>query len=191
MNDTDIQDAIGYHDYTINGMPLGKVFVRTSVNDNVSPWTVASHETLEMLSDSDISLTAFVDDGMNGKIYAYENCDPVEESIYYIISGTKKYAMSNFVTPKWFEGFWGTRGAKFDFLRDLTNPLTLLSGGYAIFLDLNDIGAGWQEIFANKKLNLTDHAKGIAEQDSFTINKNKIYPKGSRRYKILSRNKHI
>ena len=51
MDDSDQAGALGYHDLTSAGLPMGKVFARTDLQNNLS-WTVTvSHELLEILGD--------------------------------------------------------------------------------------------------------------------------------------------
>src|SRR6185437_11140592 len=72
-DDPDQAGALGYHELSENGDPLGKVFAKLDLQAG-SSWTVTlSHELLEMLADPDINLCA---EGPDGKIYAYEVCDP-------------------------------------------------------------------------------------------------------------------
>src|SRR3989454_11276915 len=75
LDNSDQAGALGYHDVTDEGMPLGKVFAKTDMIYGLQ-WTVtASHELLEMLGDPDINLTAFVQpdpDATTGLLYAYE-----------------------------------------------------------------------------------------------------------------------
>jgi hypothetical protein len=60
LDNSDVAGALGYHDVTNAGLPLGKVFAGTDKQYGLS-WTVtASHELLEMLGDPEINLTVFV-----------------------------------------------------------------------------------------------------------------------------------
>ncbi len=78
LDNTDEAGALGYHDLTNEGLPMGKVFAATDKQYGLS-WTVtASHELLEMLGDPDINLSAFVQTGNNtASLYSYEVCGPV------------------------------------------------------------------------------------------------------------------
>lgn len=59
FDDSDVPGALGYHDVTNEGLPLGKVFAGTDIKYEAN-WTVAlSHELLEMLADPEIDLTVF------------------------------------------------------------------------------------------------------------------------------------
>src|SRR5271154_5664829 len=61
LDNSDQAGALGYHDLTDEGLPLGKVFAQTDLEYN-ELWTVtASHELLEMLVDPDINLSALGD----------------------------------------------------------------------------------------------------------------------------------
>ena len=145
LDDSDQADALGYHETTAAGLPLGKCFARTTSEDG-GAWTVtASHELLEMIADPEINLTVFVQDGdTSGKLYPYEVCDAVE-NVTYMIDGVE---VSDFVLPSYFEP--GTAGAKpaapFDFLKQLTQPLpALLPGGYIGEFVVGQ-GSGWTQI---------------------------------------------
>jgi hypothetical protein len=60
FDNSDQAGALGYHDVTIEGLPLGEVFAKTTM-DFGGHWTVtASHELLEMHADPGINLTALV-----------------------------------------------------------------------------------------------------------------------------------
>src|SRR2546425_8365467 len=49
LDSSDQANALGYHDLTSEGLPLGKAFVKTDKDEGLA-WTVtASHELLEML----------------------------------------------------------------------------------------------------------------------------------------------
>ena len=56
LDDSDEGGALGYHDVTDEGLPLGKVFAGTDILYGIS-WTVtASHEILEMLENIQTSI---------------------------------------------------------------------------------------------------------------------------------------
>src|SRR5213594_2301364 len=79
LDNSDQAGALGYHDLTDEGLPLGKVFAASDITYGYE-WTVtASHELLEMLADPDINLTVFVQsDATRGLIYMHEVCDACE-----------------------------------------------------------------------------------------------------------------
>src|SRR5207244_6897591 len=89
LDNSDQAGALGYHDVTNQGMPLGKVFAATDQQFG-SQWTAtASHELLEMLGDPEINLTVFVQSSQSaGVLYAYEVCDACEADQFgYNING--------------------------------------------------------------------------------------------------------
>ena len=97
LDNPDQAGALGYHEMTSQGTPIGKVFAKLDL-DNGSSWTTTlSHELLEMLADPWINWCAV---GSNDKIYALEVCDAVEaDNLGYQIDGV---LLSDFVTPSWF-----------------------------------------------------------------------------------------
>jgi hypothetical protein len=129
--------ALGYHEMTSAGTPLGKIFAKLDL-DNGYSWTVTlSHELLEMLADPWINWCAV---GSDSKIYALEVCDAVEaDELGYRIDGV---LLSDFVTPAWFEP---TAADRLDFKQHLSKELQLAPGGYISILDP---GKGWKQITA-------------------------------------------
>jgi hypothetical protein len=147
LNDADQANALGYHDLTIAGLPLGKVFVRTAMQAGDS-WTItASHELLEMLGDPDINLAAEVDNGGTpSRFLAYEACDPCEGDQYgYTITspGFAPITVSDFILPSY---FMSAGQPPFDFEQHITKPFQILTDGYLAQLDLSNISAGWQQL---------------------------------------------
>jgi hypothetical protein len=129
--------ALGYHEMTSAGTPLGKIFAKLDLNDGYS-WTVTlSHELLEMLADPWINWWAV---GSDSKIYALEVCDAVEaDELGYQIDGV---LLSDFVTPAWFEP---TEADRLDFKQHVSKELQLAPGGYISILDTQK---GWTQITA-------------------------------------------
>jgi hypothetical protein len=142
FDDADQAGALGYHDLTRTGMPLGKVFAKTTIAEG-GLWTVTfSHELLEMLADPNINLCAF--DEVNRRLYAYEVCDAVEaDALGYKIDGV---TVSDFVLPSWFEPVHVTKGERFAFKSKVTRPFQLLPGGYIGYFDLAT--GGWDQLTA-------------------------------------------
>jgi hypothetical protein len=136
LDDSDRAEEIGYHETTEEGLPLGKVFVRTAKDDGVN-WTVtASHELLEMLADPGLNLTASVEKiKPYGTLYQYEICDPCQADEFgYKIDGV---AVSDFVYPAWFETFRVKDSTKFDHMGHLKDPMPkLLPGGFIWTFDV-------------------------------------------------------
>ena len=85
LDTSDEANALGYHDLTPDGLPLGKCFAKTDQMVGAQLSVTMSHELLEMLGDPDVNLQAADE---NGRIYAYETCDAVEaDDIGYDIDG--------------------------------------------------------------------------------------------------------
>lgn len=132
FKDADQPGALGYHDLAPNGLPFAKVFPELDKEDGANLSTTISHELLEMLADPFLRLAVQSDDG---RFYAYEACDPVEQDEYEI-DGVK---LSNFVTSNWYTG----SGPQLDYLGLCTSPLQIRSGGYAQYYDA---ASGWQQV---------------------------------------------
>src|SRR3984885_10826205 len=129
LDDSDQASALGYHDLTTEGLPIGKVFATSDLKARTT-WTVtASHELLEMLGDPNINLTVFVQNANTaGILYAYEVCDACEDdSLGYKIDNIE---VSDFVYPAWFEGFRAEGSTQFDRMNRIQTPFQLLTNGY-------------------------------------------------------------
>jgi hypothetical protein len=146
LDDTTQAGALGYHDITASGQPLGKVFAKTTMADGLS-WTVTlSHELLETLCDPFVNVACEVDNanGVPTRFYAREVGDAPEDDAHgYLIDGV---LLSDFTYPAWFMP--GMPGP-YDFQKKITAPFQLLPGGYISFLDVTTKN-GWQQIQAEK-----------------------------------------
>jgi hypothetical protein len=142
LDDADQAGALGYHDLTPDGLPIGKVFVKTTLDDKQIVSVTVSHELAEILIDPAINLAY---QGSDGAFWAAEVCDAVEDQTY-LIDGI---AVSDFVYPAWFEPFRANAPAasiKFDFLDTLTHPFQLGPGGYiSVFRGRR----GWSQLFGS------------------------------------------
>lgn len=145
-DDSDQAGALGYHDLTSEGLPIGKVFARSDLDAGLQWSVTASHELLEMLADPDINLAAYVfTSGTTGHLYAYEVADACEADQYgYQINGV---TVSDFVFPAWFENFRTAGSTQFDFGKHITTPFQLLPGGYIGVFDITG-GSGWHQLTA-------------------------------------------
>lgn len=122
LDDADQAGALGYHDLTAAGLPLGKVFARTTQQDGGLVSVTASHELLEMLADPWIDSAVQVG---NTTFYALEVADACEADQYaYPIDGVM---VSDFVLPTWFRP---GAAAPYDYQGHIGQPLELLPGGY-------------------------------------------------------------
>ena len=135
MDDPDQAGALGYHEVSSQGTPLGKVFAGLDLKMGAS-WTVTlSHELLEMLADPWINWCA---QSPEGKIYALEVCDAVEaDGLGYEIDGV---LLSDFVTPGWFEP---TEADRMDFKQRVSQRLEL---GAGVYISVLDAKKGWTQI---------------------------------------------
>jgi|SRR5579872_4114116 len=161
FDNSDQAGALGYHDLTAAGLPLGKVFAKDDISFGSQWSTTASHELLEMLGDPDIDQVAFAQDTpTTGKLYAYEVCDPCEDDQFgYPIDGV---LVSDFVLPGYFVNWQPS--TRYDFQGKITSALTLLPGGYYSVFDVSNPSAGWVQVFGQ---NVPDHKR--------------VVPQGSRR----------
>jgi len=162
LDDSDQAGALGYHDLTPDGLPLGKVFAATDLKYGNS-WTVtASHELLEMLADPNINLTVFVqNEETTGTLYAYEVCDACESDAFSYKIGT--VLVSDFVFPSWFETFRAEGSTQFDQTNNISEPLELISGGYIGTFSVSD-GTGWQQVTAQKMLADAQHRGNVGSR---------------------------
>lgn len=151
LDDSDQADALGYHELTAAGMPLGKVFAGSDIADGASWQVTASHELLEMLADPNINDVTELDNS-DGTItfYAKEVCDAVEaDALGYEIqlpapSGELIW-VSDFVTPAWFVA---NAMGKVDFMGRIANPFQLAPGGYISIFKVPSSAIGWTQITA-------------------------------------------
>jgi hypothetical protein len=145
LDDADHADSLGYHDITPSGLPLGKVFAKTS-QESHTHWSVtASHELLEMMADPNLNLTVFEERDGGGRLYAYEVCDACEGDDYaYQIDGV---TVSDFVFPAWFESFRKASSTRFDQTGHVSVPFQLLKDGYISIYNLHSDGH-WKQLSA-------------------------------------------
>jgi hypothetical protein len=148
LDNSDVADALGYHDVTSEGLPLGKVFAGTDQQYGFIWSVTASHELLEMLGDPEIDLTVFVQkDASSGTLYSYEVCDACEADQFgYQINGVQ---VSDFVYPAWFESFRAQGSTQFDYGSKISQPFQLLPGGYIGTYDVT-AGGGWHQVTAQE-----------------------------------------
>ena len=147
LDDSDQAGALGYHDLTKDGLPLGKVFAKTDKQYGENWICTASHELLEMLADPNINLTVLEESDRGGRLYAYEVCDACEAGKFgYKIDGL---LVSDFVYPAWFESFRAAGTTQFDQTKKITRPFALLPGGYIGVYDILQ-GGGWTQMTAEK-----------------------------------------
>jgi len=173
LDTSDQAGALGYHDVTSTGQPLGKVFAKDDLQYGSSLSVTTSHELLEMLADPEITKTFDLRiSATEVDQYAYEDCDAVEDdSLGYQINGV---LLSDFVLPTWFnDPSKAVAGTKYDFMGKLSAPLQLLTGGYiGMQKIINGQPQGWTQI--------TDRLMGDCSKPSHIIKP------GSRRWRRTS-----
>jgi hypothetical protein len=126
LDNADQPGALAYHDLTPEGLPVAKVFVKTTLDDKELVSISASHELVEMLVDPAINMMTT---GPEAKAtYDYECADPVEEE-GFPVNGIQ---MSDFVYPAYFEVFRRPKSVKFDHMNLVTKPFQILKGGYQV-----------------------------------------------------------
>jgi hypothetical protein len=154
LDDADQAGALGYHDTTADGHPLGKVFVKTTQTYGGIWQVTGSHECLEMLGDPDIVRCVFIPHHtFPGILYAYEAADAVEaDQLGYEIDGV---TLSDFVTQEWFDP--GHYATAYSFRRNVSAPLQLAPGGYIGFYRVGR-GSGWEQ----KTAQLEHHSPSLA-----------------------------
>jgi len=145
LDSSDVAGALGYHDLTNEGLPMGKVFAGTDLQYGNLPSVTASHELLEMLGDPYCGTS--VQRG-GTRFYAYEVSDAVEaDNLGYPVKVSGGFVkVSDFVYPAWFSDA-GT--GKMDYCGHVQKPFELAPGGYISYLGLS-AGEGWQQEFAQK-----------------------------------------
>ncbi len=139
LDDADQAGALAYHDLTPDGLPISKVFVKTTLDNNQLVSVSASHELVEMLVDPAINLMSTGPDP--NTIYAYESADPVEELSFPV----DDIQMSDFVYPAYFENFHKPGSVTFDQMGKVNKPFQILSGGYQIIFK----NGQWSQVFGS------------------------------------------
>jgi hypothetical protein len=143
QDDSEYAGALGYHDLTPEGLPRGKVFLRTAKQTEASWSNIASHELLGMLVDPRINLTVWVQSSAtSGTAWAYEIAAPCggDKNAY----NKGDVLVSDFVTPAWFDPSAKVSSSRFDFLGKIQKPFELLPGGYAAYYEVK-VGSGWKQ----------------------------------------------
>lgn len=171
LDNSDAAGALGYHETTNTGKPLGKVFAADDIKYGSSVSVTLSHELLEMLGNPWINLTA-IDPNASQlvNVFMHEMCDPCEDdSLGYKINGV---LVSDFLTPEWFNPL-GTPGDKMTFNGTIQIPLSLATGGYMSVYNIAK--KHWVQKTANQQHH--DHMKPLHE----------VAAPGTRKHRIAHR----
>ena len=150
LDDADQPGALAYHDLTPDGLPVSKVFVKTTLDDNELVSVSASHELVEMLVDPAINMMTTGPDPKT--MYAYESADPVEALSFPV----KGIPMSDFVYPSYFEVFRKPNSVQFDKMNKVTKTFQILKGGYQIIFK----NGKFSQVFGSKA-----KAKAFGKED--------------------------
>jgi hypothetical protein len=149
-NNTNVPNALGYHERNNSGIPFGFVFTELSAQLGEN-WTVTlSHEALELIADPEVNLLVMGPHPSTSNLdvfHWYEMCDAVQAETYKI----DEIDVSNFVLPLYFTGGEEV-GGRNDFLGRLHDGKTLRSfgvnpGGYVGFFNPQ---TGEHETFSRK-----------------------------------------
>lgn len=128
-DETDVEDALGYHDKNAYGIPYGFVFTELSKKLG-EQWSVTlSHEALELLGDAQGNLLVQGPHPEKPSLevfHWFEMCDAVQSQTYKIDG----IDVSNFVLPLYFTTD-EQEGGRNDFLGRLTKGKGLESFGVA------------------------------------------------------------
>lgn len=137
QDDSDVPDALGYHELQAQGIPTLIVAIKVCLAGKYN-WTVtADHEVKETIADPMLTRTAVV----GGTEYAVEVCDPPEDDEFaYVVDG---HFVSDFVLPAYYEP--GSAGP-YSFRGSITAPLGLAEGGY---IGERPVGGAWTQVFAD------------------------------------------
>lgn len=138
----DEANALGYHDFTPEGLPVGKIGAKVDRLYGVQVSVTIAHELWEMLGDPEINRTA--EDG-RGRLCWYENADAVEtDELGYDVGGV---LISDFVFPTWFvPSLEGREGVQYDYCKHVSKPFELAPGGYQGYTETWP--PNWQQEFA-------------------------------------------
>ena len=98
-----------------------------------------SHECIEATYDRNLALWVWNENDRT--LVACEVCNQVEEDAYTKSIQDQDVAVSNFVYPAWFD-VRAPAGSRFDQMERLSAPFTCSHGGYLIFYDPENPGAG-------------------------------------------------
>jgi len=163
LDHTDQAFALGYHDLTHHGLPMGKVFVETTLSASQTVSRVLSHETAELLVDPWMKRMVQV----GNRQYLVEVGDPLSmDSQGYLIGGVR---VSGIALP----GYYYETDNRYDLHGLLPGPLpTAIHGTFLMWLENNS----WQW-----KMAATDPA----QEENLKIEAFMRPRPGSRRYRRM------
>ncbi|MEO8935496.1 MAG: alkaline phosphatase family protein [Burkholderiaceae bacterium] len=135
VNSAATDDALGYHDANLRGIPYGFVFLDLCAQLGDSWTSTLSHEALELIGDPMANLLVQGphpnDPSGKEKVFHYfEMCDAVQAEDYEIDAVT----VSNFVLPAYFSTE-GSEATRRDFAGSGLRSFSINPGGYIGFYD--------------------------------------------------------
>jgi hypothetical protein len=137
LDDTEAASALGFHELTAEGLPIAKVFVRTTQQDGASVSRVSSHETAEMLVDP--WLNRYTPTRSDGRSYCIEVGDLLSLDSQGR-PGLGGVMLSGIALPAAYYDGYGTR---YDIGGLLTAPLPKVAPAEGAFLMWWG-GSGWE-----------------------------------------------
>lgn len=173
FDSSDAAGALGYHETTNTGKPLGKVFAADVKADGCSLSVTLSHELLEMLGNPFINLTA-IDPNASQlvNLFMHEMCDPCEDDSFgYKIN---EVLVSDFLLPQWFDAN-SEIGTPMTFNGTIQVPLSIAMGGYMSVYSITR--KHWVQKSANRQHH--DHMKPL----------HTVAAPGTRKHRIAHRHK--
>ena len=121
--------ALAYHFVQDDGIPAGKIGVKTTLAANESVSSATSHETVELQCDIFCASWSYSD--RLQCLVATEACDPVQADTYTVKTGDGTLVeVSSFVTPYYFTE--NALGHPLDHLGKLKTTFDIGKGGYQI-----------------------------------------------------------
>lgn len=136
-DDADQAGALGYHEVTRHGHPIGFTFAKTGRAAGSAVSGTLSHELWEMLGDPYIDRVVVAPDGRRWDV---ENADAVEAdefAIHFPMPSGPEVLISDFVFPSYFV-FGAVEGVAYDYRGLLTKPIPeMLPGGYLAYQEPN------------------------------------------------------
>lgn len=138
FDDSTQAGALGFHDFTNNSQPLGKVFAKSDIMAGSSISVTISHEIMEMLADPYLSNCIVQPD--SSRFWALEVADATEDDQFgynVTLPSGQVVLVSDFQTRAWFGACPATSApVVYDFAKHCTAPFQVLRGGYAGFFDV-------------------------------------------------------
>lgn len=181
LDDMDQAGALGYHDLTNQGNPIGKIGAKTDLEYGAQVSVTCSHELLEMLGDPLINL--MVQDERFQRNYAYENCDAVEaDKLGYERGGV---LVSDFVLPSYFSVEAAGKGHALSFRGNVSEPFAIAKGGYLSYQEVGN--TEWQQVTDRGEISAA--GVGHAAADRGPGERHAGWPEGSRRERRLRKSR--